>query len=123
MQKFELVIIQPDGKTYWTEGFDSKKELNAWLKEEQARPYWKKDFSTEIRDNTKAIKAEEDARKAFEKTESDRQKTVRDELKALRKKQNLTLAEVKAGFDRILDLLGVVPDPESPTTPAPAAKS
>jgi hypothetical protein len=61
MTKFNLIIKNADGSIYWTENFNSKRELNGWLNEEKTRPYWKKEFTTEIIDNSDAIKAQEEA--------------------------------------------------------------
>lgn len=107
MTKFELVIKNADGSTYWRESFESKLSLNQWLNEEKTRPYWKKEFTTEIVDHTAELKAAEDALKAAAKAAADANKAARAELKKLRDKKNKTLDEAVAILEKISDYLGI----------------
>lgn len=40
MQRLKLKIKKSDGSIYWTTYFSSMDALNAWVAEEQTRPYW-----------------------------------------------------------------------------------
>lgn len=59
-----LNITYADGKHYWTEYFNSMDECTKWLSEEETRPYWQKDFVTEIIDKTQEVQDQLDAAKA-----------------------------------------------------------
>lgn len=107
MRRFEIVIRNADASERWREGFDSKKDLNAWLNEEKTRPYWKKEFTTEILDNTAAVKAAEDALKAAVKAADDTNKANRADIKKLREKKDKTLADAVALLEKIVDHLGI----------------
>ena len=48
MKTFTLKIYNKDNSIYWTEHFNSKKELDIWLEEEKTRPYWKEEFVCNI---------------------------------------------------------------------------
>ena len=43
-----LTINKADGSPYWTQEFNYTTECNAWLAEEQTRPYWDPTFTTVI---------------------------------------------------------------------------
>lgn len=45
-----LNIYNEDGSLYWKEHFNKQEDLNKWLDEEKTRPYWNKNFTTEIID-------------------------------------------------------------------------
>lgn len=47
-----LTILNADGTAYWTEAFNDIASAQAWLGEEQTRPYWDASFTSTIVDNT-----------------------------------------------------------------------
>ena len=49
---FELIITRADGSTYWTAYFNSLTEAQAWLGDEQTRPYWDASYTTQLIDHT-----------------------------------------------------------------------
>lgn len=49
---FKLTIRKQDGSTYWVEHFNTEAELHRWLDEEKTRPYWDRQYTTEIEDIT-----------------------------------------------------------------------
>jgi hypothetical protein len=112
MTNFELIIKNPDGSKYWSEGFQTKIELNKWLKEEQSRPYWKKGFTFEIIDNTEAIKEIERERKEKQEAVFKEIERARGELKKFREIPSPDLSAVVAALNQVLDLLGIEKAPE-----------
>lgn len=43
-----LTIFRADGSVYWTEYFNDRASAQAWLAEEQTRPYWDPGFTYTI---------------------------------------------------------------------------
>lgn len=107
MRKFELVIKNADGSVYWTEGFDSRLDLNTWLKEEKSRPYWKKNFVVEELDNSKAVEKAEAATEAARAAFEEKAKLTREEIKAMVQKKPKTVAEAVALLEKIVEHLGL----------------
>lgn len=109
MTKFELKIKNPDGSPYWLERFNSKADLNRWLKEEQTRPYWKKDFQVEVVDNTEALaKIEADARAAAEaedQAQKKKRKEARQAVKAFREKPTKTVADLVKLLEALIEVI------------------
>ena len=50
---FSLTLNLPDGTQWIAGGFGSMDDLNAWLTNEQAKPYWQQGTTWTIVDNTK----------------------------------------------------------------------
>jgi hypothetical protein len=46
-----LKIFNPDGSVYWQEYFDTIQDQEVWLNEEQTRPYWDPNFTTQVIDD------------------------------------------------------------------------
>ena len=117
MNKFDLVIKYADGSPYWSIGFDTKSELNQWLKAEQAKFYWKKDFVVEITDNSKEIEAaEQQAAAAAEEREAAAKKLrgdARAAVKAFKDKPTKTVADVVKLLEVLIDVLDLKPDAEA----------
>lgn len=114
MRLFELIIKNEDDSVYWRESFDSKIDLNKWLREEQARPYWKKTFKVEIVDNTEAIALQEkqvqEAREAAEAAEREKRIAIRAAVKAFKDKPTKTVADLAKLLDALLDHLDLKPE-------------
>lgn len=58
-----LTIKKANGDIYWTERFKTTAEKDKWLAIEQAKPYWRGDFTLEVLDKTADIAAAEQAAK------------------------------------------------------------
>jgi hypothetical protein len=102
MRRFELNILHADGSKYWSEGFDSRLELNKWLNAEKTRTYWKKDFKIEIVDNSAAVdQVEKDQKDRADKAIADR-KVITDRLAEFKAKPSKTPKDVA---DAVVDLL------------------
>jgi hypothetical protein len=114
MTKFVLTIYNADGSTYWVENFETKLALNTWLKEEQSRPYWKKDFKVEVTDNTEAIeKARAELNAENEALELARAKSRADAklaVKAFKDKPSKNVADVVKLLEALVDMLDLKPD-------------
>ena len=52
---YKLEILNPDGSVYWTEHFNDEASANAWLTEEQTRPYWNSEFTHTLSDVSEPI--------------------------------------------------------------------
>lgn len=50
-----LTILRADGSTYWVEHFDDRAFADAWLAEEQTRPYWDPAWSVSIVDEAPSL--------------------------------------------------------------------
>ena len=110
MRAFQLIIYKKEnGAVYWTEGFDTEKDLKVWLKDEQSRPYWKKEFKVEVVDNTEAIKEADKKRaeelKAIEESEKQKRQETRALIKAFKEKPSKTIADVVKVLDLVLKKL------------------
>lgn len=68
-----LIIRHSDTSIYWQEYFNTLSDLQKWLKEEQTRPYWKQEYTTEIMDNTppRPIPPTQEELDAIAKTKTD----------------------------------------------------
>jgi hypothetical protein len=103
----ELIIKNPDGSVYFRMFFNSVAEKNAWLKEEQTRPYWKSDFQLEVINTIKEEQAKRDAiKKEFDDREEAR-KALKVILKDLKKSPPKTVADVNQVLLAIVDWLEV----------------
>lgn len=49
-----LTIVRPDGSIYWVEHFSAIGAAQAWVAEEQTRPYWNPAWTFAIVDQTPA---------------------------------------------------------------------
>ena len=107
MTKFELVIKTPKGEVYWTERFESKADLNKWLTLLPSQPYWTKDFTTEIIDNSAEVEKAEQEAKAKVEAERARQLEIREDLRKLRDTPPKTVAELAQAFDKVLTFFGI----------------
>ena len=56
-----LTIKKANGDVYWVERFKSVAEKDAWLANEQKRPYWRNDFTIEVVDKTADDEAAQEA--------------------------------------------------------------
>lgn len=102
-----LIIKEVDGSVYWTECFDAAAAAEAWLKEEQSRPYWVEGRTFEIVDNSKEEKAKKDA---ADKAAQARALVVSEAASAIRKhrsRRDRTLAEANDLLDQIINYLGI----------------
>lgn len=110
MTNFQLVIKNADGSPYWTEYFQTKKDLNIWLDEEKTRKYWRKDFIVEIVDNSEAVaKAEKDALDAL-KVQQDKKELLISDLKKFKKTKKPSADEIQQAILNILALIGIQDD-------------
>lgn len=107
MTKFTLLIKNKDGSPYWTDYFETKADLNAWLAEEQKRPYWKKDFVVDVIDDSAAV--EEIEKKAKENLEANQKKAadLQASIKDALQKKPKTIAECAAMLELICEHLGI----------------
>lgn len=114
MSPFELIIKNADGSDYWVERFETKQGLNKWLREEQSRPYWKKDFQVEIVDNTEALaeiaKKAKEAAEAMENAQREKAIAIRAAVKAFKDKPSKTVADLAKLLDALLDHLDLKPE-------------
>lgn len=102
-----LRIFNTDQTLYWTAHFNSKKECDAWLAEEQTRPYWKIGFTVDIEDNT----AEEEAKIALAQAAIDQKNIEKslavEELLLLKAKSSLSQEESARALNLILTYLEI----------------
>lgn len=47
----KLTIKKEDGSIYWIENFKDHQACNIWLTEEQTRPYWNDNYTTETEES------------------------------------------------------------------------
>ena len=80
---FRLVITKESGEHYWTEHFEHRADLDAWLEEERTRVYWDPKFEITILDLTPTppTQAEIDAKKAAELAKEAELKTIKNLVK------------------------------------------
>jgi hypothetical protein len=73
-----LNIYNEDGSLYWKEHFNRQEDLDKWLEEEKTRPYWNKNFVTEIEDipQPDLSEREDQMQKIQEKKQSAKEKLL-----------------------------------------------
>lgn len=108
---FILNVKNPDGTTYIKETFEDKVSLDKWLDTEQKRPYWNKEFLTEIIDKTKESQDEEVRQEAEKLARSERisaMKILGDEINILAAKKR-SADETEELVNKIVQYLGLGP--------------
>jgi hypothetical protein len=75
-----LHIYNEDGSLYWKEHFNNQEDLQKWLEEEKTRPYWNKNFKTEIQEIN--LTSKEDVERQIDKT-TDKILSAKQKLLAL----------------------------------------
>lgn len=108
----KLTILNADESLYWQMTTNTREECDAWLAEEQTRPYWKEDFIVQIDDQSAAAAAAAAANQtAMEQKIADYQSRS-DALKVLKAKETLTSEEMTQCLKLIMSQLGIFNDGE-----------
>ena len=111
MNRFEVVIKTQKGAVYWSEGFETKRELDKWLEAERSKKTWDEKFKVEIADNTAAV---DEARKKL-KDDFDqamaRMDTLQKSLVEFAGKEKVTIAELFVAFNNLLEHMGLYKPP------------
>lgn len=97
----EIEILKGDGSSYWTMQTNTRTEMDAWISEEQTRPYWKPDFTFEITEIPDRVPTQ---------GELDKRSTLvqkRSELSALVKSDMTNISDVKDAILKILEVLNI----------------
>lgn len=100
-------ITDGKGKPYWTEYFQTRPEAARWLNTEQSRPYWQKDFSVEILDDTEE---REKAQAEYESAQKQKRDEARALIKAFKDKPSKTIADVVKVLQLVLQKLDLDDD-------------
>ncbi len=106
MSNFLLTILL-DGKTYWTESFETKRDLNAWLKNEQEKKNWNPKFTVDIKDFSKEVADAEEKRLKQFMAIQEKQAHALDGLVKFRMIEKPGQDEVLQAFNKVLDLMAV----------------
>lgn len=101
---FKLTIKRADGTTYWIERFNRRVDLDAWLADEQTRPYWDSDFTTEIEDITPPVDAAAEAARAAREA---RRNALTAKFKTLTPADVNNIAKIQPLFLELLEILGL----------------
>lgn len=102
---FKLTIRKQDGSIYWTEHFNSEPELNRWLDTEKTRPYWNRQYTTEIEDLTPPPPTQEEIDAELERQNSIQ--TLKDRLKNFSNLEDLTQGQIKQALMSYLKLKSI----------------
>lgn len=107
MNAFELKIYKPNGDLHWQMYFDTEKEMKNWIRDEESRPYWKKEFRLEIIDNREKIAAYEKEKQAFALQLVDKKDKAQKALKAFKKKKDKTLEDCIDAIEKIAEYINM----------------
>jgi hypothetical protein len=107
MRKFVLTILKANGSVYWTEGFDTRNELDKWLEVEKTKFYWKRNFTVQIQDNKAEVEAAEKAAREEFKLAKQKKVQLRQALADLKKKPAKTIEDLNQAVESLIEFLDI----------------
>lgn len=101
-----LKIFNPDQTPYWTCYFNTIEEKDAWLAEEETRPYWNPEFTLQVLDNTAQEQAQIEADRAAAAQAEEAQQARIAQLNTLKGKNPLTADDMQLIVSLMIEQLG-----------------